>query len=227
MPALKYWKHIEKDGALARRFQPIMIEEPTEEETIEILEGLRPKYEMHHRVKILSETLAAAAKLSKRYISDRFLPDKAIDVLDEAGSRVRMREYHEPDEIMILNENLKGILLEKEQAILRGDLKRAADLKQEEKAMRLKLSQRDHVKNEEYSEMVTVAEVEAVIAEWTGIPIQKVAESETESLKHLDEKLHERVVGQEEAVSAVVKAVRRGRVGMKDPKRHQQPAAPL
>jgi len=215
----EYRKHIEKDGALARRFQPIMIEEPTEEETIEILEGLRPKYEMHHRVKILSETLAAAAKLSKRYISDRFLPDKAIDVLDEAGSRVRMREYHEPDEIMILNENLKGILLEKEQAILRGDLKRAADLKQEEKAMRLKLSQRDHVKNEEYSEMVTVAEVEAVIAEWTGIPIQKVAESETESLKHLDEKLHERVVGQEEAVSAVVKAVRRGRVGMKDPKR--------
>ncbi len=215
----EYRKHIEKDGALARRFQPIMIEEPTEEETIEILEGLRSKYEMHHRVKILSETLVAAAKLSKRYISDRFLPDKAIDVLDEAGSRVRMREYHEPDEAMILQDGLQQIVLEKEKAVLLGDLKRAAELKQEEKSMRIKLTHSKKDKNGEYSDQVTAADVEAVIAEWTGIPVQKVAESESESLKQLDEKLHERVVGQEEAVSAVVKAVRRGRVGMKDPKR--------
>ncbi len=215
----EYRKHIEKDGALARRFQPIMIEEPTEEQTIEILEGLRPKYEMHHRVKILSETLVAAAKLSKRYISDRFLPDKAIDVLDEAGSRVRMKEYHEPDETILLRESLQQILSAKEEAILCGDLKRAADLKQEEKAISLKLTHSEHSKNEEYLDQVTVAEIEAVIAEWTGIPVQKIAESESESLKHLDAKLHERVVGQQEAVSAVVKAVRRGRVGMKDPKR--------
>ncbi len=216
----EYRKHIEKDGALARRFQPIMIEEPTEEETIEILDGLRPKYEMHHRVKILPETLVAAAKLSKRYISDRFLPDKAIDVLDEAGSRVRMRKYHDPDETTMLRENLQEIVSEKEKAILCGDLQRATDLKKEEKTISLKLSHNDHAsKIEEYSDLVTAAAVEAVIAEWTGIPVQKVAESESESLKHLDAKLHERVVGQQEAVSAVVKAVRRGRVGMKDPKR--------
>ena len=215
----EYRKHIEKDGALARRFQPIMVEEPTEDETIDILSGLQHKYEMHHQVRILSETIEAAAKLSKRYISDRFLPDKAIDVLDEACSRVRMQQYHEPDDTVKFNELLEKILTEKEKAILQGDLKRAAELKKDETRIALKQNDLKKENNVEPSQLVTAADIEAVVAEWTGIPVQKIAQSEGESLKLLDSKLHERVVGQQEAVSAVVKAVRRGRIGMKDPKR--------
>ena len=213
----EYRKHIEKDGALARRFQPIMVEEPTVEESIEILKGLQSRYEQHHLVKILPETIEAAVKLSKRYISDRFLPDKAIDVLDEACSRVRIQEYTELSDTESIDEGLEKILQEKELAILRGDLRKAAELKQEEN--RIHLDQRILKKETAPTYLVTVTDVETVVAEWTGIPIQKIAESEGESLKLLGEKLHERVVGQQEAVSAVVKAVRRGRIGMKDPKR--------
>lgn len=215
----EYRKHIEKDGALARRFQPIQVEEPTEEETIAILEGLCPQYEQHHQVKFLPETLEAAAKLSKRYISDRFLPDKAIDVLDEAGSRVHMREYPASDEKDQWEEKRQQLASEKENAILKGDLPYAAKLKQQETELEDQLAHTAKQERKQDPNYVTVAEVEAVIANWTGIPVQKVAENESESLRHLEAKLHERVIGQEEAVAAVAKAVRRGRVGMKDPKR--------
>ena len=215
----EYRKHIEKDGALARRFQPIMVEETTEDETMDILKGLQPGYEQHHKVEILPDAISAAAKLSKRYISDRFLPDKAIDVLDEACSRVRMHEFHEPSVSETMKEQLDDILHGKEIAILQGDLKRASELKQAEKELEYKQGRIKDTTSNGYAQVVTAADVEAVIAEWTGIPVQKIAQSEGESLKLLNLKLHERVVGQQEAVSAVVRAVRRGRIGMKDPKR--------
>ena len=215
----EYRKYIEKDGALARRFQPILVEEPNEEEAICILNGLCYNYERHHHVKILPEAVQSAVKLSKRYISDRFLPDKAIDVLDEAGARVRMKMIPVKDDSDLIEEKLQSILEEKEKAIIKGDMETALQLKKNEQDLLKQLKTSDLKERHEYKSVVSAADVEAVIASWTGIPVQKVAESEGENLKKLNVKLHERVVGQEEAVAAVVRAVRRGRVGMKDPNR--------
>ena len=215
----EYRKYIEKDGALARRFQPILVEEPNEEEAICILNGLCYNYEQHHHVKILPEAVQSAVKLSKRYISDRFLPDKAIDVLDEAGARVRMKMIPVKDDSDLIEEKLQSILEEKEKAIIKGDMETALQLKKNEQDLLKQLKTSDLKERHEYNSVVSAADVEAVIASWTGIPVQKVAESEGENLKKLNVKLHERVVGQEEAVAAVVRAVRRGRVGMKDPNR--------
>ena len=215
----EYRKHIEKDGALARRFQPIIVEEPNEEEAICILDGLRNNYEQHHQVQILPDAVQAAVKLSKRYISDRFLPDKAIDVLDEAGARVRMKTVSEKSNSDSIEERLQSILIEKENAVMKGDLESAFQLKKIEQDLLKQQGKFNSKDRHGFNATVSATDVEAVIASWTGIPVQKIAESESENLRKLNEKLHERVVGQEEAVEAVVKAVRRGRVGMKDPNR--------
>ena len=217
--SVEYRKYIEKDGALARRFQPIQVDEATEQETLAILEGLKPQYEAHHHVVITQEALEAAVKLSSRYISDRYLPDKAIDLLDEAGSRVHMKELQAPDPSAQYDQKLQKLEKEKEAAVLSGKLEEAAKIKQQEKALQAQYHQNPKKKQEYVSEKVTASEVEAVVAGWTGIPVQKLAQSESESLRNLEKKLHERVIGQQEAVSAVAKAVRRGRVGLKDPKR--------
>ena len=215
----EYRKHIEKDGALARRFQPILVEEPDEEDAIAILQGLQANYEQHHKVEILPEAIQAAVKLSKRYISDRFLPDKAIDILDEAGARVRMKNIQDKDTEDSIEEKLSRIRKEKEKSIMKGDLESAAKYKIAEREF-LENNKKNVLKKKNIPvAMVSAADIEDIIASWTGIPVQKVAESESESLKKLGEKLHERVVGQKEAVNAVVKAIRRGRVGMKDPNR--------
>ncbi len=235
----EYRKHIEKDGALARRFQPIMVEEPSVEETIVILEGLRPRYEAHHHVAIEHEAVEAAAKLSQRYISDRFLPDKAIDLLDEAGSRVRMQAFHaesrqeeaQPKKERSLAEEqqiLKQIQQEKESAFLRGDLDEATEQRKKQRAqerivneLKRKAEKKQGSSSEQasYERTVRPEDIEAVVESWTGIPVQKLAQGEGENLKHLEAKLHERVVGQDEAVKAVATAVRRGRIGLKDPNR--------
>ena len=218
----EYRKYIEKDAALERRFSPVNVVEPTVEDTLQILQGLRDKYEAHHNVKISDEAMEAAVKLSVRYINDRFLPDKAIDLIDEAASRVRMKTYTEPDSLKKLEEEIKKIGIEKEESIQSQDFEKAATLRDKEKEKKEKLAKEKEKwqnKNSKNVMNLTEEDIASVIASWTKILVQKITQDENEKLKHLEEMLHQRVVGQDEAVKAVAKAIRRGRVGLKDPNR--------
>ena len=218
----EYRKYIEKDSALERRFSTVDIGEPTEAQTIEIIKGIRDKYEAHHNVKITDEAINAAVSLSVRYITDRFLPDKAIDLIDESASQVRMKIFTEPDEIKVLEEKIDIILKEKEEAIYNQDFERAAKLRDDENEARERYEgEINKWKKRKNKDIIEIGEenIAEIISKWTGIPVQKLTEDENKKLKHLEEKLHERVIGQDEAVEAVSKAIRRGRVGLKDPKR--------
>ncbi|WP_018131250.1 ATP-dependent Clp protease ATP-binding subunit [Effusibacillus pohliae] len=218
----EYRKHIEKDAALERRFQPIMVEQPSVEDAIQILHGLRDRYEAHHRVKISDEALEAAVRLSDRYITDRFLPDKAIDLIDEAASRVRLRSHTQPPNLKELEEKLEEVRFEKESAVQSQEFEKAAALRDKEQKLREELEarkiewQQNQVKNDT---VVTEEDIAEIVSMWTGIPVRKLAEEETERLINLEKLLHNRVIGQEEAVKAVARAVRRARAGLKDPKR--------
>lgn len=218
----EYRKYIEKDAALERRFQPIQVDEPTTEESILILKGLRDRYEAHHRVSITDEAIEAAVKLSDRYISDRFLPDKAIDLIDEAGSKVRLRSYTTPPSLKELEVNLEEIKKEKDAAVQSQEFEKAASLRDSEQRLREKLEETKkswkEKQGQENSE-VTVEDIANVVSSWTRIPVSKLAQTESERLLNLEELLHSRVIGQEEAVKAISKAVRRARAGLKDPKR--------
>ena len=219
---VEYRKYIEKDAALERRFQPITVEEPTQEHCLNILKGLRTRYEAHHHVQIEEEALEAAVKLSSRYINDRFLPDKAIDVLDEACSKVSLRGFRVPDGIFALEESVTELSKEIEKEICQGNMTEASLLRKERDEAAKKLEQikkRFHKRNEDRTVAVTEEDIAGVVSQWTKIPVQKLAESESARLNKLEQTLHKRVVGQEEAVSAVAKAIKRGRVGLKDPKR--------
>jgi len=218
----EYRKYIEKDTALERRFQPINVGEPTVEEAIGILSGLRDRYEAHHRVKITDEAIEAAARLSDRYISDRFLPDKAIDLMDEAASRVRLTSYTAPPDLKLLEEEAERLKKEKEAAVSSQEFEKAAQIRDQEQKIRSELAeQRDVWQNQRYKEnaMVTGDDIAQIVASWTGIPVKKLAEEESERLLHLEDLLHQRLIGQEDAVTAVARAVRRARAGLKDPKR--------
>ena len=219
---VEYRKYIEKDAALERRFQPITVEEPTQEHCLNILKGLRARYEAHHHVQIEEEALEAAVKLSSRYINDRFLPDKAIDVLDEACSKVSLRGFRVPDGIFALEESVTELSKEIEEEICQGNMTEASLLRKERDEAAKKLEQikkRFHKRNADRTVAVTEEDIAGVVSQWTKIPVQKLAESESARLNKLEQTLHKRVVGQEEAVSAVAKAIKRGRVGLKDPKR--------
>ena len=219
---VEYRKYIEKDAALERRFQPVTVEEPTREECLEILRGLRGKYEEHHHVAVQEEALEAAVSLSERYISDRFLPDKAIDVLDEACAKVSLEGFKVPENMEELEKVIEQLSRDKEDAIRSGDMQEASLLHQEQQEAQKKLEQqkkRFQRKNARRQVCVTADDIAAVVAEWTKIPVRRLAESESARLKKLEQTLHKRVVGQEEAVTAVARAVRRGRVGLKDPSR--------
>jgi ATP-dependent Clp protease ATP-binding subunit ClpC len=218
----EYRKHLEKDAALERRFQPIQVGEPTVAHTIEILKGLRDRYEAHHRVSITDAALVAAAGLADRYISDRFLPDKAIDLIDEAGSRMRIRRMTAPPDLREFDERIAGVRREKESAIDAQDFEKAASLRDREKQLLAAKAQRE--KEWKAGDMDVVAEVDdeqiaEVLATWTGIPVFKLTEEETARLLHMEEELHHRVVGQEQAIKSVSQAIRRTRAGLKDPKR--------
>lgn len=218
----EYRKYIEKDAALERRFQPVTVGEPSEEEAVEILKGLRDKYEAHHHVKISDQAISAAVKLSSRYISDRFLPDKAIDLIDEAGSRVKLRSYTPPRDIRELEDEIKTVSAEKTASVNAQDFEGAAKLRDKEKEMtdRLKaLKEQWHESNRHAGGEVTPEEIAEIVSGWTGIPATTLTEEEGQKLLRLEEEMHKRLVGQDEAVSAVAKAIRRGRVGLKDPKR--------
>lgn len=218
----EYRKYIEKDSALERRFSPVTVGEPTEEETIRILEGLRDKYEAHHNVKITEGAIKAAVDLSIRYINDRFLPDKAIDLMDEAASRVKMKTYTMPDGLKELEEEIASTDREKEEAIRVQDFEKAATLRDKIKEQKEKLEkEKKKWQNKNSKNVLNLKEedIAEVISSWTGIPVQKITQDENEKLKHLEETLHKRVIGQNEAVEAVSKAIRRGRVGLKDPNR--------
>ena len=218
----EYRKYIEKDAALERRFSPVTVQEPTSDDTIEILKGIRDKYEAHHNVKITDDAITSAVTLSVRYINDRFLPDKAIDLIDEAASRVRMRTYTEPESLKKLSEEIENARSEKEEAIRVQEFEKAATLRDKEKNLREKLKLEQEKWNSKNTRSVTEIseeDIAEVIANWTKIPVKKLTEDENEKLKNLEQSLHKRVVGQSEAVSAVSKAIRRGRVGLKDPKR--------
>ena len=218
----EYRKYIEKDSALERRFQPVTVDEPSIEDSIEILKGLRDKYEAHHNVKITDEAIESAVKLSSRYINDRFLPDKAIDLIDEASSKVRLKTYTEPDKIKKLEQKIEKIEKEKEEAIAVQDFEKAAELRDKEHKEKDKLDKEKNTwkdKNIKDVRNITSEDVAEVISSSTGIPAQKINQNENEKLKNLESTLHERVIGQEEAVSAVAKAIKRGRVGLKDPNR--------
>ena len=218
----EYRKYIEKDSALERRFSPVDVGEPTEKETIEIIKGIRDKYEAHHNVKITDEAVNSAVTLSVRYITDRFLPDKAIDLIDEAASQVRMKIFTEPDEIKTLEEKLEIISKEKEETIYNQEFEKAAKLRDIEQQTREKLEEEitkwRKAKNKDITE-IGEENIAEIISKWTGIPTQRLTEDENQKLQHLEDKLHERVIGQNEAVEAVAKAIRRGRVGLKNPKR--------
>ncbi|ABO65465.1 ATP-dependent Clp protease ATP-binding subunit [Geobacillus thermodenitrificans] len=218
----EYRKYIEKDAALERRFQPIHVDEPTVEESIQILKGLRDRYEAHHRVSISDEAIVQAVKLSDRYITDRFLPDKAIDLIDEACSKVRLRSFTAPPKLKELEQKLEEVRKEKDAAVQSQEFEKAASLRDMEQRLREELEETKRAwkekQGQENSE-VTVEDIAAVVSSWTGIPVSKLAETETERLLKLEEILHARVVGQDEAVKAVAKAVRRARAGLKDPKR--------
>ena len=218
----EYRKYIEKDAALERRFQPIQVDEPTVEETIQIINGLRDRYEAHHRVKITDEAVEAAAKLSDRYISDRFLPDKAIDLIDEAGSKVRLRSFTMPPNLKDLEEKLETIRNDKNAAVQRQEFEKAAALRDTEQRLKEKLEQtKKEWKDKQGSSEseVTVDDIAQVVSMWTGIPVNKIAQEESAKLLNLEEELHKRVVGQSEAVEAISRAIRRARAGLKDPKR--------
>lgn len=218
----EYRKHIEKDAALERRFQPIMVEEPTIEDTIKILEGLRDRYEAHHGVKISDEALKAAAELSSRYITDRFLPDKAIDLIDEAASMVRINSFVAPDGLKDLEERLEELSHEKEEAINTQNYEKAAQIRDEEKRIKelLEKEKNEWQKEKKSSNMVLgYDEIAKVVSTWTGIPVNRMTVEESEKLLNLEEELHKKVVGQKQAVSAVSNAIRRARVGLKDPKK--------
>ena len=218
----EYRKYIEKDAALERRFQPITVEEPSEEETYEILKGLRPYYERHHKVKILDEALEAAVKMSVRYINDRFLPDKAIDLIDEAASKVQLSGYQASTDSEELSREIQEILQEKEGAIKSGNLTLAKEYQQKQKEAEAKLEQlhaKEEKKSRRRSGKVDEKAVASIVSDWTKIPVQRLTEGETRRLAQLEKELHKRVIGQEEAVHAVSQAVKRGRVGLKDPNR--------
>ncbi len=218
----EYRKNIEKDAALERRFQPVMVTEPSPEDAVLILKGIRDKYEAHHKVKITDEAINAAVDLSTRYIGDRFLPDKAIDLIDEAASRVRLKQFTAPPNIKEMEKRLNAITGEKQNAVDKQDFETAAKLRDEEKTLReiyenekSKWQQADHG----HGAAVTESEIAEIVSSWTGIPVTKMTEQESERLLNLEKELHERVIGQDKAVTAVSKAIRRGRAGLKDPKR--------
>ena len=218
----EYRKYIEKDSALERRFSPVMVGEPTTEETIQILNGIRDKYEAHHNVKISEEAIKAAVNLSVRYINDRFLPDKAIDLVDEAASRVRMKTYTVPDSLKKLEDKISDLDKEKEEAIRVQDFEKAAVLRDDENKAKdelQKAKEKWHNKNSKNVVTLTEEDIADVVSNWTGIPVKKISQDENEKLKNLEEELHKRVIGQNEAVEAVAKAIRRGRLGLKDPNR--------
>lgn len=218
----EYRKYVEKDAALERRFQPVTVGEPTVSETVSILKGIREKYEAHHGVKITDEAIEAAAKLSDRYITDRFLPDKAIDLVDEACSRVRLGALTAPPEIKELEKKLDEAIHDKQEAVKTQDFEKAASLRDREHALRDELEKkRESWKSSaaHISAQIGAEDIAEVISNWTGVPVQRLAETESEKLRNLENVLHSRVIGQNEAVTAVAKAIRRGRVGLKDPKR--------
>jgi len=217
----EYRKRIEKDKALERRFSPVYLDEPSVEATIEMLRGLRPRYEAHHKIKIEDSALVAAAKLSQRYISDRFLPDKAIDLIDEAASKLRIDMESAPDEVKTLDQKMKHLIDEEEAASQRGDYQKAAELKAE----RLHLEQEydkaklQWQKEKKIDSVVDEEDIAGLVAQWTGIPVSRMMETETDKLVHMEERIHQRIVDQEEAVAAVSEAIKRGRAGLKDPNR--------
>lgn len=217
----EYKKHIEKDAALERRFQPVQVGEPNEEDALEILRGLRDRYEAFHKAKITDEALKTAVTLSSRYITDRFLPDKAIDVVDEAASKVRMKVFSTAPDVKALEDRLNAVKKEKEAAVTSQDFEKAAKLRDEEQALVKEIDDKKSVAKEESDQklIVTEEDIAAVVAQWTGIPVAKIGEEESETLLHLEDELHKRVIGQDDAVIAVAKAVRRARAGLKDPKR--------
>ena len=218
----EYRKYIEKDAALERRFSPVTVGEPTTDETIQILNGIRDKYEAHHNVKITEEAIKAAVNLSVRYINDRFLPDKAIDLMDEAASRVKMKTYTIPDSLKKLEDKIAELDKEKEEAIRVQDFEKAATLRDEENKKKEELSKgKEKWNNKNSKNVVTLTgeDIADVVANWTGIPVKKISQDENERLKNLETELHKRVIGQNEAVEAVAKAIRRGRLGLKDPNR--------
>ena len=217
----EYKKYIEKDAALERRFQPVQVGEPNEEDALEILKGLRDRYEAFHKAKITDEALTAAVSLSSRYITDRFLPDKAIDVVDEAASKVRMKVFSSAPDVKALEDRLNTVKKEKEAAVTSQDFEKAAKLRDEEQSLVKEIGDKKSIAKEKSDQklIVTEEDIAAVVAQWTGIPVAKIAEEESATLLHLEEELHKRVVGQDEAVTAVAKAVRRARAGLKDPKR--------
>ena len=218
----EYRKYIEKDAALERRFSPVTVNEPSEKDTVKILKGLRDKYEAHHGVKITDEAIDAAVKMSVRYINDRFLPDKAIDLIDEAASRAKLKSYTEPDSLKKLQEEIEEVENDKEEAVRSQKFEKAASLRDKQKELKEKYEKEQKKwqnKNNKSVINITEENIAEVIASWTGIPAKKITEDENERLKNLEKTLHERVIGQDEAVEAVAKAIRRGRVGLKDPKR--------
>ncbi len=218
----EYRKHIEKDAALERRFQPVMVDEPSQEEAIEILKGIKDKYEAHHKVKITDEAIESAVKLSTRYIGDRYLPDKAIDLIDEAASRVRLRSYTAPSDLKELEDKKKSVEAEKLSAVNAQEFERAAALRDEER----KLDKEIKDKKENWHDMagkshdeVTPADIADIVSSWTGVPVTQLSTEERDRLLHMEDEFHRRIVGQDEAVEAVSRAIRRGRVGLKDPKK--------
>lgn len=218
----EYRKHIEKDAALERRFQPVMVDEPSQEEAIEILKGIKDKYEAHHKVKITDEAIESAVKRSTRYIGDRYLPDKAIDLIDEAASRVRLRSYTAPSDLKELEDKKKSVEAEKLSAVNAQEFERAAALRDEER----KLDKEIKDKKENWHDMagkshdeVTPADIADIVSSWTGVPVTQLSTEESDRLLHMEDELHRRIVGQDEAVEAVSRAIRRGRVGLKDPKK--------
>ena len=218
----EYRKFIEKDTALERRFSPVTVNEPSEKDTVLILKAIRDKYEAHHNVKITDEAIDAAVKMSVRYINDRYLPDKAIDLIDEAASRARLKTYTEPDPLKELEEEIANINKDKEEAVKTQKFEKAAKLRDKEKELKEKYEKEQKKwqnKNNKSVTDITEENIAEVISSWTGIPAKKITEDENEKLKNLEKNLHERVIGQDEAVEAVAKAIRRGRVGLKDPKR--------
>lgn len=218
----EYRKYIEKDSALERRFSPVTVEEPNANDAIEILKGVRDKYEAHHNVKITDDAIKAAVELSIRYINDRFLPDKAIDLIDEAASKARLKTYIEPEELKKLEEELEKVSKDKEEAVRNQKFEKAADLRDKEKTLKEKVEKEEKKwKNKNTKSITDITEdsIAEIVSNWTGIPAQKITQDENEKLKNLEKELHKRVIGQTEAVEAVSKAIRRGRVGLKDPKR--------
>ena len=217
----EYRKYIEKDAALERRFQPVTVGEPSQEATLEILKGLREKYEQYHGLHITDEALKAAVELSARYINDRFLPDKAIDLMDEAASRVQMEEEEPSEELTSFEEKLNTLATEKDAAIVAQDFEKAAQLRDTEKDYKKQLETERNKRrksNKEHRD-VTEEDIAAVVSDWTGVPVTRLTEDESQRLLHMEDTLHKRVVGQDEAVKAVARSIRRGRVGLKDPKR--------